>query len=358
MTALVMGTAAWGPRVGITGHGHALPAAVRKNDDPIFDALRQQDPNFGQYFNGYETRHVLAPGESIVPCMQSAAQQALQMAGLHVDDVDLLLGYASIGSAPMPNDLVQLHGLMGLSSRCWIVPVNNEYSNFNAALVMADALIRCGRARNALVVCGTNWTQHMNYLSSASVSAADGAGAAVLQQTQDASTFRVVDVETFTQTSVVTQAGQPATLTWGHMAMNADVAAGSYGPTAAVQLADARLFSQSYFHLDDIGMAEFKGFGISGPVTAAKNLLQRLALPASEVTVIAHQTSAYLLDQWQQQIGPHALLQTLSSFANMTAANIPVNLSFGYAQIQTDHVLLLSIGTELHSNAVLLRRNG
>jgi hypothetical protein len=42
----------------------------------------------------------------------------------------------------------------------------------------------------------------------------------------------------------------------------------------------------------------------------------------------------------------------------MTLASIPVNFAFGYDQFKTDHVVLLGIGPELHTNAVLLRRGG
>lgn len=340
-------------RCGITGRGHAVPAGVRSNTDPVFAWLNANDPNYAQYFNGYNQRHVLAPGEEFCDLMVNAAQQALQMAGLKPGDVDLLLGYASVSEFIMPNELARVHERLGLSERCWVLPVNTEYSNFNASLVFADALIRGGQAGNALVVCGGNWSRHVNYHVGAAASAADGAGAAVMQRTGDESTFRVVDFETLTQTAGA----------WGHMSMSSqrlgtpplDVVS---TPALGGALPDTGLFSQPYFHIDSTGMGEFKNFGVTGPVTVAQRLLQRNALPASQVTLICHQTSRYLLDQWNQQIGPHKLIETLSRFANMTVANIPLNLSFAYPQIETDHLVLLSIGTDLHSNAVLLRRNG
>lgn len=353
-----------GQRCGITGRGHALPPTVRNNDDPVFDWLRKYDPDqWAQYFNGYDQRHVLATGERLVHLMLAAGQQALDMAGLKAGDVDMLLGFGSVSEYVMPNDLTQLHELLGLNERCWVVPINVEYSNFNAGLVFADALMRSGQIGNALVVCGGNWSRHVNYHVGAAASAADGAGAAVLQHTEDASIFRVVDFETYTQTRLAPAPGQPEEPTYGHMMMASDCLTTPSPfvltpPERGGTLTDPGLFTQPYFHLDKTGFNEFKTFGVTGPVTAAQRLLQRNALPGSQVTIISHQTSRFLLDQWNQMIAPHKLIDTLSIFANMTVASIPVNLSFAYGQIETDWLVLLSIGPELHSNAVLLRRNG
>lgn len=348
----------------ITGRGHALPPARRGNDDPVFDWLRQNEPDhWDAYFSGYDERPVLSPGEHLVDLMQAAAQQALDMAGLAPGDVDLLLGYASVSDYAMPNDLGRLHALLGLGPRCWLLPINVEYSNFNAGLVMADALIRSGQARHALVVCGGNWSRHVDYHQGAAASAADGAGAAVLSCSGDANGFALLGWDVLTQTLTDATPGQPAQPTFGNMMMASDrMPLSTLTPPRSAaqggQLSDPGLYSQPYFHLSAAGMAEFKGFGVTGPVAVAQRLLDRLQVPASEVTVLCHQTSRYLLDQWAAQIKPHRLVETLSSFANMTLASIPVNLSACHDQIATDHLLLLGIGPELHSHALLLRRGG
>ena len=348
-------------RHGITGRGHALPATVRRNDDPVFDWLRQHDAdNWHTYFNGYDQRHVLATGEGLIELMVQAAQQALAMAGLAADQVDLLTGFASVSDYVMPNMLAQLHQRLGLPARCWVLPINNEYSNFNAGLVLADGLMRGGQIGNALVVCGGNWSQHVDYHVGAAASAADGAGAAVLQPTDDAATFRVLDWAALTET-LRPDEQQRLQPTYGAMTMASDALGplpGALPPEQGGRLTDLNQYSPPYFHLTEAGMAEFKGFGVTGPVAVARQLLQRHALPPGQVTLIGHQTSRYLLDQWAQQIQPHRLIDTLATCANMTVASIPVNLSLCFDQIETDHLMLLGIGADLHSHALLLRRQG
>ena len=350
-------------RVGIVGRGYALPPAIRGNDDAIFDWLKKNDPDYATLFYGYGTRHVLGPEESIVTYMQQAAGDAMAMAKLAPGDVDLLLGFVSVSDYAMPNGLAQLHQLMELSSRCWILPINVEYSNFNAALVIADAMIRTGSVRNALVVCGGNWSRYVNYHLGPSVSAADGAGAAVIARTDDASTFRVVDFQTFTETTVPATPKSPAFPAYGNMYVGTDpVPVPPPIPFPTQDQGDAlpeqQVYTQPYFHITDLGMAEFGGFGVTGPVQVAQQLLTRNALAPSLVTITGHQTSRKLLDAWNAAIRPRLFFDTLSTFANMTLASIPVNFAFGFDQFETDYMMLLGIGPELHSNAVLLRRNG
>ncbi|MCZ8111380.1 MAG: 3-oxoacyl-[acyl-carrier-protein] synthase III C-terminal domain-containing protein [Betaproteobacteria bacterium] len=353
-------------RPGITGRGHALPATIRTNDDPVFDVLKTSAPKEWQaMFNGYDRRHVLAPGERIDTYMAQAAQAALAQAGLAAGDVELLLGYASVSDYAMPNALAHVHQLLGLSERCWVLPVNVEYSNFNASLLFADALLRAGRAGNALVVCGGNWSRFVDYHEGPAASAADGAGAAVMQMTDDDATFRVVDHETVTATQItIPPSVDPGiapgpVATYGHMMMGADVVdPGRFQPPPGGRWTGTATYTQPYFHLDAVAQDEFKTFGLSGPVKAAQRLLARQGLQASQVTVICHQTSRVLLDAWARELAPHALIETLSTFANMTLASIPVNLSSQYERIETDWLLLLGIGPELHANALLLRRRG
>jgi 3-oxoacyl-[acyl-carrier-protein] synthase III len=357
-----------GKRIGVVGRGHALPSTIRTNDDPVFDWLKKNKPGeLKDLFYGYDKRRVLAGDESIVDFMHTACAEALSMAGIEADEVDLLLGYVSVSEFVMPNGLAQLHHKLGLRPGCWAIPLNVEYSNFNAALVFADAMIQAGQVRNVLVACGGNWSRYVNYHLGPSASAADGAGAAVVARTDDRSSFRVVDFETITTTSVTSPAATDQSsadvLTYGQMFMGADVVAEkSPIPLPSGDDGDAlvsqALLTVPYFHITAVGMQEFAGFGTRAPVEVVRRLLTRNGVDAGDVSITAHQTSRKLLDYWNQQLRPALLFDTLSTFANMTLASIPVNFSFGYDQFATDYLVLLGIGPELHTNAVLLRRQG
>lgn len=330
------------PQPRLVGLGYFVPPTRRTNDDPIFDWLKAHVPSESNPFQGYKTRAVLAPGEDLMTMMVPAALNALEDANLRPSDIDLLLGFASISPYATPNALSLLHRQLGLPERAWVVPLNNEFSNFNAGLVMADALIRAGRARNILVVVGGNWTRHVDYHTVQSISAADGAGAAVVGLSSDTSRWQVIDQNTVTKTSY-----------YGSMYMQ-----GQAYPQTPPRDGHQRLWSQSFFQITPEGMEGFGAFGGKIAPTAVTQLLARHQIPASSVTLIAHQASTVLFDLWQKVLQPAQMIETIEDFANMTVANIPVNLAWSVANdpVSQDYLILFALAPDMHANAVLLQR--
>jgi 3-oxoacyl-[acyl-carrier-protein] synthase III len=328
------------PGPAIVATGSALPAAVRTNDDPIFDWLRAHPPGGADLFAGYVERRVLGPDEALSELMAAAARQALDRAGVAAGDVDLIVGYGSIGTWAMPNDLVTVAVDLGLPTSATILPINNEYANFNQGVVVADALLRCGRAATALVVVGTNWTRHLDYHTPPSISAGDGAGAAVIaagREGAESAQFAVLDVAVAADRS-----------DYGGMYVAADetrppIVPPTYGPQV--------------FHLTSAGIDAFRHFGETGPPAVVKQVLARNGLTPADVAFIGHQASAVLNDAWQAALQPAQFLTTLTTYGNMTAANIPVTLDTCCGEIATDHVVLAGLGPEPSCTVLLLGRS-
>jgi 3-oxoacyl-[acyl-carrier-protein] synthase III len=332
------------PRVALTGVGYAVPPSIRTNDDPIFAWLKAHQTEGQDLFKGYKERRVLACGDSpsdlpttVVDLMVPAAQQAITAAGLQPGQVDAILGYASVSEYVTPNALAQVHRLIGLPETCWIVPVDLE-EDFNTSLVLAQSLVETGRATNALVVAGCNWTRFVSYHTPESISVSDGAGAAVIGRTPDGSRFRIVDAATDTKTSG-----------YGVMFMSGDEVGREPG---------ARTYTKPYFHITPEGFAAVKGFGVTAPAALANRLIARNGLDGSRVALITHQTSRGLIDAWRAAIKPGQYVETLELFANMVSATIPVNLAHEYARIDKNYVLLLDVSAELKTTGVLLLRDG
>jgi 3-oxoacyl-[acyl-carrier-protein] synthase-3 len=320
----------------IIGTGWAVPDQIRTNDDPIFDWLKQHDPAGKNLFTGYKDRRVLGPGESIDGILRRAAADAIAQSGVPAAEIDLVLGTASVSPSETPNDVAALPAMLGLPPGAWVLPLGNDFSNFNAGLVIADAMIRAGRARHALILCAGNWTRYVDYHTPQSVSASDGAGAAVVAASE-ARGFSLVDSAT------LTDAGY-----FGSMFMR--------GEEVHVQGIDQPLFTRPTFHITEKGQEGFKSFGVKAPPLLANDLLKRHGLHGADVALISHQASAVLIDAWRQAIEPGQYLTTLEQFANLTVANIPLNLAYFHRQIEKEWLLLLAIGIEMHTNAVLLRR--
>ena len=325
--------------IGIVGLGYQLPAHVRLNGDPIFDALTKDksQEDILALFQGIVKRHVLGPDEPLVAIMAAAAEKAMIDAGVTPADIDLLIGCASLSRYIVPTDLGALHARLGLPPRAMPLPLANDFSNFTQSLVIADALLRTGRMRTILVVTGGDWTRAVDYDEAASLSAGDGAGAAVLGGSSVAVRWIVMDQQALVRSDL-----------YGGMFVSGDVVQTGSQPQNQV-------YRGPYFHMTADGVEDFKSFGAGAAAKPAQALLARQGLSGHDITLIGHQASSLLLDAWCKVIQPAAVVSTIENFGNMTVASIAVTLAAREADIATPYVLLLALGLDMHAHAVLLR---
>lgn len=326
----------------VKGVGFAVPDEIRGNDAPIFEWIKANKPPHSDLFAGFDQRRILAPGETLETLMATAATRAMADAGLAAGDIDLLIGVASVSDYVSPNGLVQLHQQLGLPARCQALPLGTEFTIFNDGLVLAEALIRTGRGlRNALIVCGCNWSRHVSYHEATCIGAADGAGAAVMAVTEDQDRFALVDVVTDTYTKY-----------YGAMRM----AIRQVGPIDPPPPYLPESFTTPLMYLGDEAAKQYQEYGAKVPPRIVDRLLRRNGLAADEITLIAHQASSVLIDAWTTAIKPGQYLSTLTEYANMTSASVPVTLAARYGEIARNNLVLLTIGMQQQTSAVLLRR--
>jgi 3-oxoacyl-[acyl-carrier-protein] synthase III len=316
----------------IIATGSAVPAGIRLNNDPIFKNV----PKAKGMFNGYVERRVLGPGETLAGLMVQAGSAALTNAGVAAGDVDLVLGYASFGTWAMPNDLVTTANQLGVPPTAMIVPINSEYANFEHALLAAEGLLTTGRATTAVIVVGADWTRFVDYTTQPSLSAGDGAGAAVMAMSDDPTHWRILDVAVAAERQFL-----------GGMYVMAD-------PT--MPPVDPQTWNWPVFHLEPLGYKGFGEFGIPVPPQLVEEVLARNGLAPADIAFVGHQTSLNLNQPWQATLKPGIFIETLATLANMTSASIPVNFDRCAAQITLDHVALVGLGPEPSCTVVLLGR--
>jgi len=332
----------------IIGTGWSLPKKKRLNDDPIFDWLRNQYPN-QDLFTGYKVRHVLEPGEDLWRIMLPAAKKALANAGKKEGDIDILIGLASISPFITPNALSQLHKELGLPEHAWVIPVCDDFSNFASSLLIADALIRAGRAKNILVCIGSNWTTNVDYHTTQSISAADGAGAAVISMSSDKSKWAVADHSTVTNSKnygTMFSAGSKK------MIANLNANPPIYGST--------EVHTQHSFTITPEGLIQFQKFGMEMALSAVTNLLKKNKITGADITFMPHQTSASLIDYWLKHLDPQPAqtLTTIKEVANITVATHALNLAWfeEKGNILQNKLVMFSLGPDMHANALMLQR--
>jgi len=344
----------------ILGVGFKVPNLVRKSDDPIFAYLNELKKTNPDPFYGYDTRHVLSETEGLLDIMKPAAEEALETAGIEPKDVDVLLGCTSVGRYIVPSDLYELHRQLKLDARALAVPLGNDFSNFNVALVFADALIRAGRAKTILIAIGGDWSRAVDYRTIQAFSAADGAAAVVVGIRPNAHEWQRWHVAGEEVLAVSTN--------FGTMYLSDVIRTDPRHSRRGYGEPATELWVGPYFHITPKGETEIRGFGAHQAWQPAVKLLQRKGVSGSKVTLMGHQAADALLDHWEKKINPAYLFKTIKHYANMTVANIPVNLALalspkkadererlGVKQVDTPYILLLALGPDMHSHALLLQ---
>lgn len=328
----------------ILGLGYNVPGKIRKNDDEIFSYLNDLAGYERNYFEGFVERRVLTSGQEMIHMMKRAAEDAMKAAYVVPGQIDMLLGCASISPNRGPNELTLVHKQLGLPERALPEIVGNDFSNFNMSIVFADALIRSGLKQKILIVIGGNWSRAVNYRTTQAISAGDGAGAAVVGVTDQVA----YDRDDRHKWYVVGEKALVNSNNFGLMYMAGDSIPGQSGPRPREDPKSAR-WTSPYFHITAGGSAAFKSFGQEPPANLANDLLDE-ALPdwlkdklnaegkplGSVVTLIAHQASTYLTSKWDKIIKPRHLFLTIESYANMTVATYPVNLTLALAKKEGD----------------------
>lgn len=335
--------------VGIIGMAYNLPAKIRTNDDQIFDWLHKHPPPGQDLFTGYVNRHVLAEGQTVLEILEPAAREAIADAGVDTSQIEVVIGCISPNTYFVPPDLFALPRNLKLPDRTLTIPLANDFSNFNVGVTLADSMIRAGRARNILVAIGGGWTTIMDYHTPQSVSAADGAAAAVVGVATQGKKlrWRLVDTEVIAQEQ-----------NFGDMFLIGDRRQVQFECGASDPSPQAQDWTGPYYHVTESGLKHFGTFGGQTAPLAVSRLLQRQGIDPQHVTLTGHQASQKLLDIWEQTLKPGATFFTLAENANMTVANIPVNLCLMQGKVSTPWVVALSLAGDMHAHAMLLRVEG
>jgi 3-oxoacyl-[acyl-carrier-protein] synthase-3 len=286
---------------------------------------------------------VLGQNEALTDMMALAGQNALESSGVSAEGVDLLLGYGSVSEYHTPNELSKVHQKLGLRTNCQIMPINNEFTNFNAAIQLATAMIAAGGITTALIAVGCNWTKYVSYRTPQSVSASDGAGAVIISKSDDDTKFSYVDSVAIVDAKY-----------YGEMCMRGD-----HKENEASSSSQEGNYTRTspYFHITEVGLEAYRSFGLYRPIEAANELLQKNGVASTDVALISHQSSSVLVDKWQEGIKPGQYINTVAEYANMTLATMAVNFASKYDEISKDYVVLLGVGVDFQTVATLLRRN-
>ncbi|MCA1240927.1 ketoacyl-ACP synthase III [Stappia stellulata] len=130
---------------------------------------------------GIRARHIAAEGEFTSDLAVKAATRALEAAGLTAQDIDLIILATATPDNTFPASAVTVQQKLGLTSG-FAFDVHAVCSGFVYAISTADAYLRCGMAKRALVIGAETFSRILDWTDRTTcVLFGDGAGAMVLE---------------------------------------------------------------------------------------------------------------------------------------------------------------------------------
>ena len=168
----------------ITGTGSCLPPQRLTNADMVARlAARGVDTSDDWIVErtGIRARHFVADGVFASDLAAEAARNALAAAGLQGAEIDLIIVATSTPDMVFPSTAAIVQNKLGIAG-CPVFDVQAVCSGFIYALTVADAMIRTGSARKALVIGAEVFSRLLDFTDRTTcVLFGDGAGAVVLE---------------------------------------------------------------------------------------------------------------------------------------------------------------------------------
>ncbi len=168
----------------ITGTGSYLPPRRLANADLVAQLAAQGVESSEDWIverTGIRARHFADAGVFSSDLALQACRQALQAAGRSASDVDLIIVATSTPDMVFPSTACILQSKLGAAGGA-AFDVQAVCSGFIYALTIADAMIRTGSARCALVVGAEIFSRLLDFQDRTTcVLFGDGAGAVVLE---------------------------------------------------------------------------------------------------------------------------------------------------------------------------------
>jgi 3-oxoacyl-[acyl-carrier-protein] synthase-3 len=163
---------------GILGTGHAYPKGILTNAD--LEKIVDTSDEWITTRTGITQRHKAAPDEYTSQFAVKAAREAIKRAGIKVGDIDLILCATVTPDQILPSTACLIQAELGANNAA-AMDIVAACSGFLYGLELADAMIRGGQSKYALVIGAEILTRYVDYTDrSTCVLFGDGAGAAVL----------------------------------------------------------------------------------------------------------------------------------------------------------------------------------
>ncbi|MBB4632275.1 beta-ketoacyl-ACP synthase III [Sphingosinicella soli] len=302
----------------VTGTGSYLPERVVSNAE-LSETVDTTDEWIVER-SGIRQRHIAAEGEFTSDLAVAAARAALKAAWREPSEIDLIIVATATPDQTFPATATTVQEKLGIND-CVAFDVAAVCSGFLYALTVADAMLRAGTMRHALVIGAETFSRILDWEDRTTcVLFGDGAGAVVLERSEG----------------------------------NGD--ADDRGILAARLHADGRHNSLLYVDggpssTGTVGKVRMKGkevfrHAVTNLASVMTETLEVAGCKAEDVAwVIPHQANLRILESTAKKLGLDIdqVVITVDRHANTSAASVPLALDTAVrdGRIKTGDLLLL-----------------
>ena len=171
----------------ITGTGSYLPPRRLSNADLVAELAAQGIESSDEWIverTGIRARHFVDAGVGSSDLGAEAARKAIEAAGCQPSDIDLIIVATSTPDMVFPSTAALLQNKLGIVG-CPVFDVQAVCSGFVYAMTVADAMIKTGTAKRALVIGAEVFSRILDFKDRTTcVLFGDGAGAVVLEASE------------------------------------------------------------------------------------------------------------------------------------------------------------------------------
>jgi 3-oxoacyl-[acyl-carrier-protein] synthase-3 len=163
---------------GILGTGHSYPEGILTNAD--LEKMVETSDEWITTRTGIKQRRKAAPDEYTSQFAVRASREAIERAGIDAAEIDLLLCATVTPDQILPSTACLIQAELG-AHKAAAMDIVAACSGFIYGLSLANAMIRNGQAKCALVIGAEILTRYVDYTDRTTcVLFGDGAGAAIL----------------------------------------------------------------------------------------------------------------------------------------------------------------------------------
>lgn len=318
----------------IIGTGSALPAAAVSNAELAARLAQRGVETSDEWIvarTGIRSRFLAEPGLTTTALATRAARAAIEMAGVEPDSIDLIVLATSTPDQIFPSTACLVQAELGIRGGA-AFDVQAVCSGFVYALATADALLRTGTYRRALVIGAEIFSRLLDWNDRGTcVLFGDGAGAVLLEA-----------------------GGSPGLIA---SRLRADGSQSSILCTAG-RVEQGGVVGHPFLTMD--GQAVFR-FAVSALSDSALEVLAAGGMTGADLDwFIPHQANIRILQSLAKRLDVplEKVVVTLDQHGNTSAASVPLALDAAVrdGRIQSGHKLLLQgVGGGFTWGSVLLR---